>query len=163
MREKYLSNLLQLRLLVGFLGERSQYSWWPTAFFDQSSRLFLEPAFPKTYRLAQYHGVVEAARRVHDEQLSVGAYHLFRLPEEVEEDLHALMRPGQHESIVIGDKETAMTALNQSAGKESSRDIGPIAVGRAADLSSAKTLQSIAVHYREGFSKGVRVYPYLTR
>lgn len=40
--------ILQLRLLVGFLGERAQFGWWPTSFYEQSSRLFLEPVFPKT-------------------------------------------------------------------------------------------------------------------
>jgi len=43
MKESYLPTLLQMRLLVGFLGER-----------------------------AQYHGVLEAARRLHDEHLNVG-------------------------------------------------------------------------------------------
>jgi hypothetical protein len=78
---------------VGFLGERAQFAWWPTAFYEPSSRnLFLEPVFSKTSRLAQYHGVLEAARRLHDEHLSVGSYHLFRLPEEVEQDLHAIVQ-----------------------------------------------------------------------
>ena len=164
MRERYLSNLLELRLLVGFLGERAQYSWWPTAFYDKSSHLFLEPAFPKTYRLAQYHGVVEAARRLHDEQLNVGAYHLFRLPEEVEEDLHAMVQPGNEASVVaLADREAAVAALAKLAGAQSAAAIGPIAVGSAANLSTAKIFQSIAAHYHHGFSKGVRVYPYLTR
>jgi len=59
MNESYLSTVLQLRLLVGFLGERSQFAWWPTAFYETSSRLFLEPVFSKTSHLAQYHGVLE--------------------------------------------------------------------------------------------------------
>ena len=79
MKEFYLPTLLQMRMLVGFLGERAQHAWWPTAFYEPSSRHFLEPVFVKTARLAQYHGVVEAARRLHDEHLSVGSFHLFRL------------------------------------------------------------------------------------
>lgn len=74
MKESYLSTLLQMRLLVGFLGERAQFGWWPTSFHEASSRLFLEPVFSKTSKLAQYHGVLEAARRIHDEHLSVGSY-----------------------------------------------------------------------------------------
>ena len=62
MKESYLPTLLQMRLLVGFLGERAQCAWWPTAFYEASSKLFLEPVFSKTSRLAQYHGVLEAAR-----------------------------------------------------------------------------------------------------
>ena len=83
-----LSMLLEIRGPVGFLGECSQYGWWPTAFYEASSRPFLEPVFTKTARSAQYHGVVAAARRLHDEHLSVGSFHLFRLPEETEQDLH---------------------------------------------------------------------------
>jgi len=45
MTEPYLTTLLQMRLLVGFLGERAQHAWWPTAFYESSSRLFLEPVF----------------------------------------------------------------------------------------------------------------------
>ena len=89
MNQPHLNNVLAMRCLVGYLGERAQFAWWPTAFYEPSSRLFLEPVFAKTSRLAQYHGVIEAARRLHDEHLSVGSYHLFRLPEEVEQDLHA--------------------------------------------------------------------------
>ena len=88
----YLLRMLNLRLIVGYLGERSQFGWWATAFFDASSRAFPEPVFVKTRHLAKYHGVVEAARQLHDGHLSVAAYHLFRLPEELEQDLHVFMR-----------------------------------------------------------------------
>lgn len=43
MTDLKLTTLLQMRLLVGFLGERAQFGWWPTAFYEASSRLFLEP------------------------------------------------------------------------------------------------------------------------
>ena len=86
--EEYLRTILRLRLLVGFLGERSQFAWWNTTFFGDYSLRSLEFVVPKTAALAQYHGVVEAALRLHDEQVNVGTFHLFRLPEEVEQDLH---------------------------------------------------------------------------
>jgi hypothetical protein len=81
--------ILKIRLLVGYLGERAQNAWWPTTFFELSSRQFLEPVLTRTSQLARYHGVLEAARRLHDEHLNVGVYDLFRLPEEVEQDLHS--------------------------------------------------------------------------
>ena len=92
MKDSYLPTLLQMRLLVGFLGERAQFAWWTTACFGDYSLRSIEFVTPKTSLLAQYHGVLEAARRVHDEHLNVGGYHLFRLPEEVEQDLHAMMQ-----------------------------------------------------------------------
>lgn len=52
MKEFYLTTLLRLRLLVGLRGEQARFAWWPTAFHESSSRLFLEPVFSKSTRLA---------------------------------------------------------------------------------------------------------------
>jgi len=62
--------ILKMRLLVGYLGERTQYAWRPRACYETSSRVFLEPVFSRTSPLAQYRGVLKAARRPHDEHLS---------------------------------------------------------------------------------------------
>ena len=96
MNASTLAQIVRLRLLVGFLGERSQFNWWPSAFFISSSSAFLSPIFTKTAFTAQYHGVKEAASRVHDEHIGVGkVYHLFRLPETVEQTLFGhLQDPG---------------------------------------------------------------------
>ncbi len=86
--EKY----LRLRLLVGFLGEQSQHNWWSSNFLTSANAAFLQPVFTKTYRLAQYNGLTEAARRVHDEYIGLGnAYHLFRFPEDIEQNIYQLM------------------------------------------------------------------------
>src|SRR5512135_3141151 len=137
--------MLQLRLLVGFLGERAQFAWWPTAFYEVSSRLFLEPVFSKTSRLAQYHGVLEAARRLHDEHLSVGTYHLFRLPEEVEQDLHALIQGSVGEALAAQapeGKQAALDALRDLAGEVPSSSMGPTFVGSIKELNSTVALKA---------------------
>lgn len=164
MKESYLSTVLQLRFLVGFLGERAQFAWWPTAFYESSSRHFLEPVFAKTSRLAQYHGVLEAVRRLHDEQLSVGSYHLFRLPEEVEQDLHTMVQGSAGEEIVNQanqSREAALGALMQLAGTKKPVGVGPIAVGSIKELDSANALSAIAGAYFSAFSKNAKTYPYL--
>lgn len=164
MTESYLSTVLQLRLLVGFLGERTQFAWWTTSFYELSSRLFLEPVFSKTSRLAQYHGVLEAARRVHDEHLSVGSYHLFRLPEEVEQDLHALVQSSAGEELAgqaPQSKEAALDSLKGLAGMKEPANVGPTAIGSIRELDSAETLKSIAGYYLSAFSQNAKTYPYL--
>src|SRR5262245_22908887 len=136
MRSSCLEELLSLRLIIGFLGEKSQYAWWSTAFYEPSSRLFLEPVFSRTSRLAQYHGVLEAARRIHDEHLSAGSYHLFRLPEEVEEDLHAIAQSAVGEGVAghaPKSREEALGSLKRFAGEERASE-GPTAVGNIKDL-----------------------------
>jgi len=48
--------------------------------------------FSRTARLAQYNGVREAARQLHDKYSGIGnVIHVFRLPEEVEQDLQQLI------------------------------------------------------------------------
>lgn len=164
MKESYLPTLLQMRLLVGFLGERAQFAWWPTAFYEASSRLFLEPVFSKTSRLAQYHGVLEAARQLHDKHLSVGSYHLFRLPEEVEQDLHAIVQSSVGEELASRapqSKEAALDALTRLAATSATSSVGPTAVG-SIDLDSTDTLKAIAAAYLLAFQLGsAKTYPYL--
>lgn len=164
MKESHLSTLLQMRLIVGFLGERAQCAWWPTAFYEASSRLFLEPVFSKTFRLAQYHGVLEAARRLHDEHLSVGSYHLFRLPEETEQDLHAIVQGSGGEELasqVAQSKEAAMDALKRLAATSGASSLGPTAAGSIKDLDSTDTLKAIAAAYLSAFRQNAKTYPYL--
>jgi hypothetical protein len=159
-----LRSILQARLIVGFLGERAQFGWWPTAFYETSSRLFLEPIFSRTPHVAQYHGVVEAARRLHDEHLSVGTYHLFRLPEEMEQDLHSLMQSGFDEPIypvICQYKQTSFEALNLIAGSATKSGAGPTSIGNVSDIGNS--LAEIASVYRSAFASDCRAFPYLLR
>lgn len=164
MKESFQNTLLQMRMLVGFLGERSQYAWWPTAFYETSSKLFLEPVFSKTSRLAQYHGVLEAARRLHDEHLSVGSYHLFRLPEEIEQDLHAIIQSGMGEELasqVPQNKDAALDALMLLAESSGNSSVGPTVVGSIRDIDCTDTLKAIAAAYLSAFTQDAKTYPYL--
>ena len=156
--------ILQLRLLVGFLGERAQFGWWPTSFYEQSSRLFLEPVFSKTSRLAQYHGVMEAARRLHDEHLSVGSYHLFRLPEELEQDIHALMQSPNGENLTTSSpqtKEDALKAMAVLAPNAAKIAEGPKLIGGIDDIDSPNAIQLFAAAYLSAFQQNLKTYPYL--
>lgn len=152
------------RLLVGYLGEGAQYAWWPTKFYETSGRAFLEPVFSKTSRLAQYHGVLEAARRLHDEHLSVGSYHLFRLPEEVEQDLHVIVQSSIGEGLAnttLASKETALDALRRLAGTGEMASVGPRVVGSIKDIGSTDTLKAISGAYLAAFKQNAKTYPYL--
>jgi hypothetical protein len=164
MKNNYLTRLLQIRLLVGRLGERAQFNWWPTAFYESSSRSFLEPVFTKTLKLAQYHGVLEAARRLHDDHLSVGSYHLFRLPEEVEQDLHALV-PNAVEGDFSGKPADvaawALSELSKGASVDTVVGVGPLAVGSIQMLEATDTASSIAGAYFSAFPRTVKIFPYL--
>lgn len=160
-----IQNILKLRLVVGYLGERSHYGWWSTTFLDSSSKTFLEPIFPKTMLLAQYHGISEAARRLHDEHIGIGhVFHLFRLPEELEQDLHNTIQQkttAEALSAHLQNKEAALQALAEIAGASISASEGPIAVGKLSELPKPSTLKRIAQTYLAAFENGVRSYPYV--
>lgn len=162
--EAYLLTILRLRLLVGFLGERSQFAWWNTTFFGDYSLRSLEFIVPKTAPLAQYHGVVEAARRLHDEHINVGGYHLFRLPEEVEQDLHALMATDEGIRILkesLRGKDEALAVLSQMADRKHSAKEGPASVGGIGQFGTHEVSSAIAAGYFAAFATQIRAYPYL--
>jgi hypothetical protein len=164
MSDSFLKTLLHMRLLVGLLGERAQLGWWSTAFYEPSGRVFLEPVFAKTARLAQYHGVVEAARRLHDEYLSAGSYHLFRMPEETEQDLHGLLQSSEGERLteqLAQTKEQLLEALKRLAGKSGPAKPGPISFGKIKGVASTDVLRGIAAAYLWAFSQNSKTYPYL--
>jgi hypothetical protein len=163
MKESCLPALLQLRALVGFLGERARSGWWQTGFYDPNSAKALMFAFPNTAGLASYHGVREAARRFHDQNLSVGDYHLFRLPEEIEQDLHGLMQSAKGAEIgkPPSDRDTALARLREIANGSVIEGEGPKSVGSIDTLDAPATLQAIAGAYVAAFDKGAATYPYL--
>lgn len=168
MKNSYLLSLLQMRLLVGFLGERAQFAWWSTSFFGDYSLRYLEFVTPKTARLAQYHGVLEVARKSHDEPIKVGSYHLFRLPEEVEQDLHAMVLNhavgeefSQH---TLRDKETAMAALHAMATVNHAQPRGGRGSHRGWKHRKAWRCGRVGRHRGGLFfslSQNTKAYPYL--
>jgi len=155
----------QLRLLVGYLGEKAQENWWPTAFFDATSRLFLEPIVPRTVRLAQYNGIHEAARRLHDEHVAVGGvYHLFRLPEEAEQDLQDRILAAPEEWFApLASLEQATATLETLADVPTNIESGPQFLGRYSELYCPAGAKTLARHYLSAFQQGMRSYPYFTR
>jgi hypothetical protein len=159
-----LTALLQLRLLVGLLGEGPDVGQWPTKFNEPSSRNFLEPVFAKTSRVARYYGVLEAARRVLDERLSVGSFHLFRLPEEMEQDLHALILSPRGEELVgtlPQGKQDAIEMLKLLGSQDVQLADGPMASGRIDDIAKPETIRALASIYSAAFSRNAPTFPYL--
>ena len=128
-----LRSLAQYRFTIGYLGEREQFGWWQSAFFSTSSRAFLDPVFPRTRFVAQCHGVTLAAARVHDERIGVGrVYHLFRLPEEMEQGIHQVLHDPELAGLAqanLANKDAALQALRQLAVEQAQPGLGPTRIG----------------------------------
>ena len=157
--------IVELRLLVGFLGEKSQSSWWGSNFIGTSSEAFLAPVFSRTTMLARYHGVCEAAMLVHDEHIGVGAnYHLYRMPDSAERAAaKALADPDfqQQLSDVLGSSEAAQKRLGELAATDTNKVEGPVVLGSYADADLNQQLRQSASHYSRAFKEGYKCFPYM--
>ena len=161
----HLRQIARLRMIVGFLGEKGKHNWWSSEFLSATAPAFLNPAFGKTKALAQYHGVKEAARRVHDEHIGVGrVFHLFRLPESTEQTLFEMLKASDVAALLGGDvesKEAAAGALHKIADSVGTLREGPVQVGSTMDLDRTQWLSDAARCYEAAFNSGSRSFPYL--
>lgn len=156
------ATLAELRVLVGYLGEQSP-TWWDSHFFGQTAMAFLTPVFGRSAHQAQYQGVLEAARRVHDEHIGVGrTLHLFHMPEHYEQGAASLIanRERGEQLLVHTDSfESALARLETLASPQQAEE-GPVVVGDLCeDLGGA--LAAMAGLYLDAFQRGIQTYPYL--
>lgn len=153
------SSILGLRFLIGALGERHNNEWWDSSFTDKSSEPFLSPIFMDGGRLAQMTGTFEAARRVHDEAVGVGqAFHLFRLPEKIEQALFAEARKCRLEEWGDSCLEDLKTISLHTVAAQP----GPIHLGSAGMLKREPWIPLIASHYYAAFTNGIKSFPYFS-
>ncbi|MEX2488273.1 MAG: BrxE family protein [Pseudomonadales bacterium] len=156
---------MELRLLVGFLGEKSQLNWWGSNFIGSTSEAFLAPVFSRTTMLARYHGVCEAAMLVHDERIGVGAnFHLYRLPDSVERAAAKEVASSDSTALmdsVLASREAALTRLRELSQTEAEKAEGPVVVGNYSDLALKDMLHQSARHYLLAATDGYECFPYM--
>lgn len=156
--------LAEIRFLVGFLGEKTQSSWWGSNFMASSSEAFLAPVFSRTTMLAKYHGVCEAAMLVHDEHIGLGAnYHLYRMPESAERAAAKAVTDTdfqQHINDVLGSSEAVQKRLGELAATDIEKVQGPVVLGNYADAELNQQLRQSASHYSRAFKEGYECFPF---
>ena len=153
--------LLRMRILVGFLGEKPQFSWWDTNFLSTTGQKFLEITCPRTAFSAGCHSVFDAAARLHDARIGKGrVYHLFRLPPEVEEGLHRLLMGDEPSVSSCAAKETALKDLRAMATGGVSAPEGPVQIGTVKNMLTEFAIEELAQHYADAFMKENQTFPY---
>jgi hypothetical protein len=161
---KQLENLSALRIIIGYLGEKAQFAWWQSSFFSSASGAFLSPIFPRTQFLAQCVGVTRAAALMHDQRIGVGSvYHLFRLPEDIEQGIHRMMHdPSLYENVLthVSNQKEALDYLRVQSAILLKPGVGPTRLGSIHDLRQADSWRMAAAHYLAAFEQGSQVYPY---
>jgi len=159
--------VVKLRVSIGLLGQGDQCEWWSSLFFSGSSAAFLDPVFSKTSFLSRYYGTKEAAMVVHDRHIGIGkeVFHLFRLPERIERDLHQLL--GEKKIVnellkLVENKDTAINYLDELAGAAEAGQVGPVRVGSAQEIEKTESWQKIARHYLSAFQNSTKIFPYFS-
>ena len=159
MKDELISKFVELRVLVGYLGEKEQQNWWSSSFLSPSGKAFLSPVFPKTSALARVNGASGAAQVAHDDLIGIGdVYHLFRLPENIEYGISQYLAKDDGVLELIVSEDAARSVLQLLADSESTQGIGPLLL----DLGSVDvtTIGRMASAYCKGFISGEQVYPY---
>lgn len=155
MKKKLLEQISQLRIAAGYMMEKQ--SWWNTSFFSDTAKDFLSFPFPKSInRNTSFY--LEPIRYLIDEEVGANYYHLYRLPVEIEEQLH---KTNFTDEKLIESEEAALEILQQlSEGLSVDTSQGPVNIG-ASDNLNRDTIQAFAGHYYNAFKNNYKVHPYL--
>ncbi len=167
MNSKEIFDICESRMLVGYLGEKHQASWWECSFLSSQSNAFLAPVYPNSTLMAQYSGICHAASLIHDEHIGVGKhYHLYRLPDSIERALFKCLQEKELAELIKKSTSTADVALDrlralgaQSVGPSE----GPIAVGDFSDTNLDELLRMSLSYYTVAFESGNKTFPYMRR
>lgn len=157
------SLIAELRILVGFLGEKGQENWWGSEFYSATAAAFLAPIFNRSLFLAQYQGATAAAAKVHDEVIGVGSiYHLFRLPIELEQTASEVVSNPDFVHVLqpsLTSRETALARLADRATSQEARP-GPVSLGSMGEELEAQ-MRRAAGAYHAAFTAGIQSFPYI--
>lgn len=158
-----LSDILTLRLCVGYLGEKEQSDWWASLWLSPHASAFLSPIYGSRSDAARLSGVIEAARRVHDSRIGIGrVFHLFRLPEALERRLHDAST-GMTSLALPSSAEDARTRLAALARNTDKLAEGPNRIGTPADLLEKEWIAAVAGRYHAAFQAGAMTFPYFAQ
>lgn len=158
--------LTTTRAAVGLLGEKQRSGWWPSAFFSKAAGTFLSPLFPRTQLLAQTNGVTAAAALLHDDRIGVGqVFHLFRLPEDIEQAIQRTLADDtavQTLNQCVASPDSALQFLRDFGAVDSDSSSGPVRIGDLGSIRSLDHWKMVAAVYAKAFEKQQQSFPYFS-
>lgn len=160
--------IILLRALVLALGETAVPAWWKTEFMNETGLRFLERLYPRTPVRAAVHAAGRAACEAHDKAVGrVGVYHLFRLPESLEMEIHASPSTDDAEFTsrfrsCLGRREELLEMLSTLCSGPPAKGIagGPKRIGSESDAAMIDALGMAAAVYYDAFKRGKPAFPY---
>jgi hypothetical protein len=158
-----LDALIQMRFVVGMLGQRTAHGWWDCDFLSSDGQEMLVHNFPRAPLVAGFTATARAAKLVHDNRIGrTGVQHLFRVEPDLETVLARRMASEGTRVFesVPRDEAGLLATLAQLAVEEIDSPPGPIQVGRTGALTSRAGIQQMAAHYEAAFRSRTQIFPY---
>jgi len=159
----------RLRAVVLALGESASPAWWKTEFMNETGLRFLERLYPRTTFQAAVHAAGKAAGDVHDRAVGrVGVYHLFRLPESLETELHRIPPDPADDFFptlrnAMGRPEELMKLLApMCSGERADAAPGARKIGTDKDIMTTAGIRKTAAVYYTAFARNKPGFPYFT-
>lgn len=161
--------ILRLRALVLALGESTTPAWWNTQCLNEAGLRFLERLYPRTSFHAAIHAAGKAASDAHDRAVGrIGVYHLFRLPESLEAEIHRAPPVADQDFFsvlraALNRPEPLLELLAPLCG-DADADAAPGArkIGTDQDLMTPAGFRKTAAVYHQAFLRRQPGFPYFT-
>jgi hypothetical protein len=155
-----IEQFILLRLQIAYAGEASKPCWWPTACLTAGAALDFKALFADAAPAVAWQLSSQAACQAHDKWLSGMDYHLFRLPEGLEEAIYhtGLQLSSSQAQALMGQKEALLTS-SEAAGTAAT---GPHRLGNSSDLIAGTALPVLRACYAAAFAAGYQAFPYFT-
>lgn len=148
-----------LRKYILFLCEYND--WWPAKVISGKGVDFLDYVLPKTKISASYQLATEIGRQEHDNHVSAGRYHIFRLSQKLEENIFQNLKNNDVSIDQLDQNQVLQMLKEMTSGISINASKGPVLIGNHEELNDLSLFQSIARHYYEAFAKNYKTYPYL--
>jgi hypothetical protein len=122
----------------------------------------MQRLFPKTTQRALLASVTKAAQLRHDAQVMGHSYHLFRLPEQLEEELEHALESGAPALPEASEDGAAAIRVLERLASRATADLGagPVCLGSAKRLGSTAGLRELAAAYLSAARQKREVVPY---
>jgi len=156
-------SLIEIRLLVSYLGEKDQCNWWDSQFLTTTGLSFLEISFPRTPYIAAYTSISNIAEKTHEKAIAKdGSVNLFKLPGQLEEQITKYISNTQLEDFFksVTNKELALQKLKSYFKQAVTSPTGAVQVGKVKDILTPQGISEMAAHYYDAFLNGKKVFPY---
>jgi hypothetical protein len=155
-----IEQFILLRLQVAYAGEAGKPGWWPTACLTAGAALDFKALFAEAAPAVAWQLSSQAACLAHDKWLSGMDYHLFRLPEGLEEAIYhtGLQLSSSQAQAMLAQKE----ALLMETELKCATATGPHRLGNSSDLLTGDALPALRACYAAAFAEGTQVFPYFT-